>query len=331
MIPLAVYEDICIAAPTPAVPTLSIPRYINADGLIPFLSQLAAHSDSSELTIDFKGLQRVSPAGLAALTAFMARRERAHMETNVVGLETCGIREYLQRMNLLRLCDWEQGDESFKRHDPKGRFVPLERISHRVEDLGDQIAECIAPGGEDYENPNAGLYDAVWYLVTEMANNVQQHSRRGMGFVAAQRTLRDGFVKIAIADCGCGIPASLADAGFPWASDLPDEDIIEQALVARVSSKGQPSNEGVGLTLSARIVDLMGGHMLIASGAGTVIRSNHGVVRKERLAAGARYPGTVVALTFRRSEAADFQSKLHKAKELEIPLRASPNSATFEP
>ena len=309
---------------------LQIPKYINADGLIPFLGQLAAHSDASELLIDFKGLQRVSPAGLAALTAFMARRSRDRLVTNVVGLETCGIREYLRRMNLLRLCGWEQGDESFARHDPRGRFVPLEPITHRVDDLGDQIAACIAPGGEDYENPNAGLYDAAWYLVTEMANNVQQHSR-GMGFVAAQTTPSDGFVRIAIADGGCGIPASLADAGFQWARDLPDEDIIEQALVARVSSKGQPSNEGVGLTLSARIVDLMGGHMLIASGAGTVIRSNHCALKKERFAPGFRFPGTLVAISFRRSEASDFEHKLHTAKELEILLQASPNSATFQP
>jgi len=309
---------------------LQIPKYINADGLIPFLGQLAAHSGAAELLVDFTSLQRVSPAGLAALAAFMARRSRDRLVTNVVGLETCGIREYLRRMNLLRLCGWEQGDESFARHDPRGRFVPLEPITHRVDDLGDQIAACIAPGGEDYANPNAGLYDAAWYLVTEMANNVQQHSR-GMGFVAAQTTPSDGFVRIAIADCGCGIPASLADAGFQWARNLPDEDIIEQALVARVSSKGQPSNEGVGLTLSARIVDLMGGHILIASGAGSVIRSNHSVLKKERFAPGIRFPGTLVAMSFRRSEAADFEHKLHTAKELEIPLRASPNSATFQP
>ena len=189
---------------------------------------------------------------------------------------------------------------------------------------------CIAPGGEDYEHPNAGLYDAAWYLVTEMANNVQQHSR-GMGFVAAQTTPSDGFVRIAIADGGCGIPASLADAGFQWARDLPDEDIIEKALVARISSKGQPSNEGVGLTLSARIVDLMGGYMLIASDAGTVIRSNKTALKKEHFAPGIRYPGTLVAISFRRSEAADFEHKLHKANGLEIPLRVAPNPATFQP
>lgn len=309
---------------------LIIPKYINADGLLPFLRQLAEHSDAAELLVDFSGLQRVSPAGLAALTAFMARRERNRMTTNVAGMETCCISDYLRRMNLPKLCGWEHVEESFERRDPSGRFVPLEEIPHQVDDLGAQIAACIAPGGEDYENPNAGLYDAAFYLITEMANNVRQHSR-GIGFVAAQTTLRDGFVKIAIADCGCGIPASLKGAGFPWAQDLPDEDIIEQAMAARVSSKGQPANEGVGLTLSSRIVDLMGGHMLIASGAGTVIRSNHAVLKKGRLPEGIGFPGTLVAMTFLRSQAADFESKLHKAKELEIPLRASVNSATFQP
>jgi hypothetical protein len=309
---------------------LIFPKTINADGLLPFLWQLAAHAEVLELRIDFSGLQRVSPAGLAALTAFMVGRERRLLTTKVVGLETCGIRDYLRRMNLLRLCGWEHGDESFEHRNSSGRFVPLEEIGHRVEDLGAQIAACIAPGGEDYESPNAGLYDAAWYLITEMANNVRQHSR-GVGFVAAQTTPADGFVRIAIADCGCGIPGSLKEAGFPWAQDLADEDIIEQAMAARVSSKGQPSNEGVGLTLSSRIVDLMGGHMLIASGGGSVIRSNHSVLKKEIFAEGACFPGTLVAISFRRSEAADFETKLHKAKELEIPLRASANPVTFQP
>jgi hypothetical protein len=252
------------------------------------------------------------------------------MATEVVGLEACGIRDYLRRMNLLRLCGWEQEAEAFIRHDPQGRFVPLEEISHRVDDLGAQIASCIAPGGEDYQHPNAGLYDTAWYLITEMANNVSQHSR-GAGFVAAQTTLADGFVRIAIGDGGRGIPASLKEAGFPWAQELPDEDIIEQAMVARVSSKGQPANEGVGLTLSSRIVDLMGGHMLIASGTGTLIRGGSTVLNKGHFDTGNRFPGTLIAISFRRSQAADFDSKLHKAKELEFLLRNASSSATFEP
>ena len=41
-------------------------------------------------------------------------------------------------------------------------------------------------------------------------------------------------------------------------------------------------------------------------------------------AEGMRFPGTLVAISFRRSTASDFEFKLHQAKELEIPLRDSP-------
>lgn len=92
-----------------------------------------------------------------------------------------------------------------------------------------------------------------------------------------------------------GIPGSLKAAGFPWVQGLSDEDIIEQAMVARVSSKGQPVNEGVGLTLSSRIVELMGGHMLIASGAGTVIRGSNAALKNGSFAEGMRFPGTLVS------------------------------------
>ena len=161
---------------------LIFPKTINADGLLPFLGQLAEHADVSELRLDFTGLQRVSPAGLAALTAFMVGRERKRLATNVAGLESCGIRDYLRRMNLLRLCGWEHGDESFARRDPSGRFVPLEEIPHRVEDLGARIAACIAPGGEDYESPNAGLYDAAWYLIDHRNGEQRPPAQPGHGF-----------------------------------------------------------------------------------------------------------------------------------------------------
>lgn len=307
----------------------AIPQYINANGLLPFLDFLASHAADPELEIDFSRLRRVSPAGLAALAAFITRRNREGHRTKVRGLEDCPIHDYLSRMNLLRHCGWE-ADEGFTRHDPSGRFVPLERISHKVDDLGDQIAECIAPGGDDYEHENADLYDTAWYLITEMANNVHQHSG-GSGFVAAQTTPADGFVRIAVADSGMGIPGSLKESGLPWAQDLPDEAIIEQAMVARVSSKGQPSNEGVGLTLSSRIVDLMGGHMLVTSLGGIVVRHHGKKPRKESFGAPVAFPGTLAAMSFKRSEALDFSYKLQKAKELDIPLRTPSNPATFQP
>jgi len=174
----------------------SLPQHINAHGLIPFLSQLSTLRNEPEVELDFQGLQRVSPAGLAALTSWTKHRQAKDFSTQASGLDQCPIKSYLQRMNLLRLCGWKGSGEEFQRRDENNRFIPLEEISHQVEELGDRFASCIAPGGEDYEHKLAGLYDASWYLITELANNVRQHSG-GSGVVVAQTTQKDGFVRIA--------------------------------------------------------------------------------------------------------------------------------------
>jgi hypothetical protein len=207
--------------------------------------------------------------------------------------------------------------------------VPLEEIGHDTASLGNKIAECIAPGGEEFGNEHANQYDTAWYLITELANNVRQHSR-GLGFISAQRTISDGFVKLAFGDCGCGIPTSLRDALPDSTRDLPDEDVIEKALVARISSKGPPANQGVGLTLSARIVSLMDGSLLIASGNGIVVRQPAVISVKRNLLGGGRFPGTLIAITFPFDGASDFNGKLLKAKELEKLLPSSPRSVSFQ-
>lgn len=308
---------------------LQIPRHISAKGLAPFLEQLGRHADADSLDLDFSNLARVTPAGLVALTAVVAYRSRLHLPTAFSNFESCQIAGYLRRMALPRSCGLSR-DEMVAARNPKGRFIPIEEIDYPVDRLGAAFAEIIAPGGEDYEHPNAGLYATAWYLITEMANNVRQHSR-GRGFIAAQTTLGDGQIRIAIGDGGCGIPASLKEAGFSWAQELPDEDIIGRALEARISSKGSPTNEGVGLTLSSRLIDAMGGHLLIASGSGLHIRLSGGAPKVTPFPPGTRFPGTLITMTFPRSAAADFDQMFSKLKDIEIPLRPSCSKVSFEP
>lgn len=307
-----------------------IPRFIKANGLIPFLEQLASCADADRLDLDFTHLESVSPAGLVALTAFVAHRRRRGLPTDFIGFDHCRIASYLRRMNLPQQCGISVADDGRNAHDPRGRFLPLEEVDHPVEKLGTAFAEIIAPGGDDYGHPNSGLFDTAWYLITEMANNVRQHSG-GRGFIAAQPKIADGFIRIAIGDCGCGIPRSLRDAGMASVQEVADEDAIERALEARISCKGSPTNEGVGLTFSARLIEMMGGHLLIASGAGLHMRVQGLEPKKQSFPAGTRFPGTLIAMTFRRSAAGDFDKILAKAKELEIPLRPSCSPVSFEP
>lgn len=309
---------------------IEIPAQINADGLLPFLATLDKPLSPQEaVELDFSTLRRVTPAGLACLAATVSRWRRENRQVDFIGLKTCPITNYLQRMDLFVVCGIAQ-TESFKRHDAKGRFVPVRVLDHRIDQMGTDLANCLAPGGEEFDHPMAGLHDFAWYVLTETGNNVRQHSR-GLGYVAAQVSLSEGMVRIALSDNGIGILKSFQDAGLAWSRDITEADAILKALEPKVSSKGSPANEGVGLTLVAGLARRVRGWLMLISGTGVLIIRGGSEPTISTLPNGSHYQGTLLALTFRQEDVQDFADLLHQAKIDSGLLQGTPNSITFEP
>ncbi len=306
---------------------IKLPEYVKGDNILLLLGDLHDASDGEAL-IDFSQLRRITPIGLVSLAACVTRWHREHIVVRITGIDECPIRDYLQRMDLLKVIGVDM-NEMFTRRDSSGRFVPVRLIDHRVDAIGHDIALCLAPGGDDYGNPMCGLYDVVWYVLTELGNNVRQHSR-GTGYAAAQVERHKGLVKIAIADNGLGIRQSFIDAGLKWAEALDDAQAIEKAIEPKISSKGQPANEGVGLSLVFNLIQIAEGLMLVASGSGTVLLDSKGNRKTDRLPQGGIYDGTVVGLTFRQDRVQDFANLLERAKLETRLLQAPGGSAIFE-
>lgn len=308
-----------------------LPPHINADGLLPFIAQLSQPLLPDEgVVINFSYLRRVTPASLVALSSVVDRwRSKERRLIVFAGLEKCPITDYLQRMDLLNVCEVEL-PENFIRHEAKGRFVPVRNIDPaRVDEMGHELASCIAPGGDAYGQPLSDLYDLAWYVFTETANNVHQHSR-GTGCAAAQVVRSEGLVKIALADNGRGILKSFQDAGLPWSTDMDDVSALRKALEPRVSSKGKPSNEGVGLTLVSNLVRLVRGWMMIVSETGILNIRPDGGVTTSLLPDGARFKGTLIGLTFRQ-DIHDYPSLLERAKLENGLLQQRSALITFRP
>ena len=307
---------------------LKLPANINADGLLPFLSLLASVGDETEIEMDFAGLRRVSPGGLLALVATTTRWLRQHRKVIFSNLDRCAITGYLQRMDVFRACGVDL-PEAFVRHDSRGRFVPVSLIDHGVDAMGSELAACLAPGGEEFGNPHAALYDLAWYVFTEVANNARQHSR-GLGYAAAQAARTEGLVRLAIADHGRGIRQSFIDAGLSWAAELDDGTAILRALEPKVSSRGRPTNEGVGLTLVSGLVRQTQGWLLVVSGSGVVTIKQGGAPAVQTLPDSGYFQGTLVVTAFRRDHVNDFAALLHEAKIQAGLLRKGGSSGRFQ-
>jgi hypothetical protein len=306
---------------------LLLPAQINAAGLLPFLSELGVTPENGIVTVNFSRLRRVSPAALAALACAVERWRRQRYDVRFQGLEQCVITGYLQRMDLLRACGMHL-PEHFRRHEAHGRFVPVQQVDAPVDTMGNAMSACVAPGGEDYGHPLSALYDFAWYVLTETANNVRQHSG-GTGFATAQVTQVEGFVRMAIADNGRGIRQSFVDAGLHWAQDMDDVAAIQRALEPRISSKGTPTNEGVGLTLVTELARLTNAWMLIVSGRGLMRLRPDGMRETGALPFGGHYPGTLIGLTLKQADIGDFAELLTRAKVSSGLLPSSGQTGTF--
>lgn len=290
-----------------------LPNRINAEHFLPFLALLSQAANENEIVINFGELRRVSPAGLVSLTARVRKWASEGRKVSFRNLATCPIAGYLQRMDLFKVCGLSMS-ETFARHEALGRFVPIRKLDVNVNEMGHEMALCVAPGGDDFGHSLAGVYDLVWYVFTEMANNARQHSG-GIGYASAQVQRTQGMVQLAIGDNGKGVRQSFIDAGLQWAQELDDVGAIKKAMEPFISSKGNPTNEGVGLSLTAELARQARAWLLIASGQGAVILRPDAELKTEELANGANYPGTLVGMTFKQSSVPDFATMLHNAKE----------------
>ena len=95
---------------------------------------------------------------------------------------------------------------------------------------------------------------------------------------------------------------------------MTDAAAIRKAIEPRVSSKGSPTNEGVGLTIVTEMTRQTRSWLLIVSGRGVLTLGPNGNIECRDLDAGACYPGTLIAVTFLQTVVQDFAALLTAAK-----------------
>lgn len=306
-----------------------LPKFPTAQGLLPFLTMMGHPLHDGDVEIDISELQRVLPASMVSLVAIVDLWRRQGREVRFTGISECPILSYLQRMDFLSSCGVEL-PESFLRHDSKGRFVPVKRVIQQTDQMAQEVASCLAPGGEEFDHPHAGLFDMITYVLTEVGNNIRQHSS-GTGYAAAQVNRDEGFIRMAFADNGMGILKSFQMVEAPWSIDATDAEAIAKALESRVSCKAGEPNEGVGLTLVSRLVSMMGGALLVVSGSGMAKFFIGGGRSLETFPDDASYQGTLVAMSFPEKAAKRFAKFLKEAKIDAGILQSGRGRATFEP
>lgn len=296
---------------------IRLPAYVTDDTLPSFIELLGSGNDENNVILDFDQVKFLISGGIVALTTKVAAWKAAGVKVELINYEKSDAFRYLQRMNLFRACGYDI-PEDFTRHDPKTRFMPVQRIGGpgpETDAIATDVARVVVPEAADLYNPDeTGAFDYVEYSISELVNNVLHHSH-GTGFISAQYHPERDLVRGSIADCGVGIRGSFAGSlhARQATSDLA---AVRLALRAKVSSKshlktlwGESPNAGVGLTLIRELSARTGGSFLVLSGAGYYADGREGNFRDQF-----GFKGTIAAFTFRRSRVQNFPNLLYDAK-----------------
>lgn len=112
--------------------------------------------------------------------------------------------------------------------------------------------------------------DAYKYLISEMVDNIYQHSEFNLACVMAQNYPYKGYNDIVFLDNGITIPGSFMNYGFLYKKKNQYQAIID--ALNGLSTKDDPQR-GYGLSSSTKIFLELGGEIFIVSGYGAIYLS----------------------------------------------------------
>jgi hypothetical protein len=148
---------------------------------------------------------------------------------------------------------------------------------------------------------------------TKVCENVIDHADTQLGgFGAAQGWPKSNReFEVAVVDLGVGIRASLAK-NSAYSAIADDKTAIATALLPHVTSTPE-RNAGNGLFVTQMLLAINGGHLLVRSGRGCVMRGAMNVERDTELV----LPGTVVSLRARMDRPLDIATVYARLDEID--------------
>lgn len=131
--------------------------------------------------------------------------------------------------------------------DPARSYIPPISLPHTEKEFNDITTEKLLGYLHEWFS-QFNLHDILFYLISELSNNVYQHSQHSLAYIMAQNYTRRDMVELSIMDDGITIAGSLGKK-IPIGND---SEAIIRALKG-YSSK-EEKGRGFGLPTSIRII-----------------------------------------------------------------------------
>lgn len=226
----------------------------------------ASECRSSEITIDLTSADWFTPAFLTPISVFYNQLNSSGIEIDVRLPSHTGIRVYLGQIGFPS--GSENPSQQYDNHLPLCK-LNTNSDSNPVETVGRKLRSILK---EHYPDFSAGQVQGIGYPISEIVDNVDQHSECGYGSILVQNYKSKDYLDICIVDDGVSIPGKFDEYGIDYRSD---EEALRMAMQGEVSTRDDEGHRhgGWGIRSTINLVcEGLNGKCLISSREGTITK-----------------------------------------------------------
>ena len=251
-------------------PTIILPAQFDGLSLSTVAADVLAKRTNGwppKVIVDFSSLRFIRPAGVAFLSNLI---HWLSIQGTTVDFENTDVENDAVRfLDDSLFFEQHRGSKLRSAAAPRGTTQPLVKIAHK--DSHSWLDLTLVPWLADrLAITKTSLY-TVKACISELFNNIQDHTQYDIGSIFVQHFPRENQVIISLSDFGAGIPDKVREK-IP---NLSDPAAIIQAVEEGFTTKSKPTNKGAGLDYLLRTV-------VLSNGGQVTIYSQAAIVRFER-------------------------------------------------
>lgn len=273
--------------------------------LLHLIGLINSAKPNAEIIVDFSKCQFANPFHLTVISMLVCRASsnKVPVKISVEGLTNTFIQSYLSTIQFPTGLDTTpetaMNDIQFEIYNSK-TYIPIVRFPANSlspnETIRERLLEFAAAVIKNQLKLKGDFLNAVKYFISELTNNVSDHSKGDYGYMFAQYFPQKLYMDFCVVDDGINIFNSFAESEFYHPSS--HIEAIEMAVNGRSTKKGQENSRGFGISTSRRmLVQGLGGRFFLWSGAACYLE------QQGKLGAGSfelkeihAFPGTFVGL-----------------------------------
>jgi len=223
------------------------------------VNQLGLLSGKEKNTIALSVLNWVRPLAILPIASLLFDLQRRDYKFDIIKPTTLDAGSYL--IKTLKFFEGVHSSDYFRRHK---NYIPIVSLPNKSAEIKDrnQVLSCLLDILLQQIACKRNLYNAIWYALSEMFDNIWEHSKTEYGWFLAQYYRNKGFADICFLDNGISIKGAYDNKGIGVANDAK---AIELALSGKSTQK---EDRGFGLRTTKRLIteSSLKGEFLVLSG-----------------------------------------------------------------